>query len=91
MLSKVAFFKVVRTSDLASEKPATERTVGYNGNTELTACAEYVDLSGFDIESEGAVFELYGGNRVCGVGASDGCCGDFAEADGTNFAFPGEL
>lgn len=55
---KVSFLEVLGASNLASEHTTTDRRVGNDGNTELTAGLEETDLVALDIQGEGRVFNL---------------------------------
>lgn len=85
--AEVAVFKVVGGAVRARQEAAAERRVGDDGDAELAAGGEQGDGGKLDVEAEGRVFDLYGGDGVDGVGAAEGGRGAFGEAEVFDFAF----
>ena len=73
-------FKVVRALDGSGHEASNEGAIGYDGHAELSARVEEIDFRIFDVQSEGTVFDLDGGDGVSGVCATEGCRRDFREA-----------
>lgn len=64
----------------SGQKPTADRAVRNDSDAALATGLEQVDLGAFDVQGEGAVFDLQGGNGVDGVRSTRSSGRYFAEA-----------